>query len=186
MHSLIISFDKYSTFAILASHVVNISPYFQEAERTRPTLVKNVMNDQIILKCDGAGQVENAWRAEKLEDLPDPNLGGHLNSEEFVKLVELSLWCARKRNEERPFMRQVVQNLRENIGLAPMEMSKPEIDFLDVEEEDPLDITSDSAPFSKSSSFSIISNSTGLTADVRLPCMPFRRAPSLPHSDLSR
>lgn len=36
-----------------------------------------------------------------------------------MKLVELSLWCVRKSNLERPYMRQVVQRLRE-IGLAPL------------------------------------------------------------------
>lgn len=37
-----------------------------------------------------------------------------------MKLVELSLWCVQKSNIERPFMRQVVQRLRE-IGLAPLQ-----------------------------------------------------------------
>jgi len=52
-------------------------------------------------------QVEDAWRSERLEGLPDPNLESDLDTQEFVKLVELSLWCVRKRSEERPFMCQV-------------------------------------------------------------------------------
>ena len=50
----------------------------------------------------------------------DSNLGGEYDTDEFVKLVELSLWCVRKSNIERPFMRQVVQRLRE-IGVAPLQ-----------------------------------------------------------------
>jgi hypothetical protein len=58
-------------------------------------------------------------------DLPDPNLGGEYERDEFVRLVELSLWCVRKRSGDRPFMRQVVQKFQE-MGLAPLEPSQPE------------------------------------------------------------
>jgi len=130
--------------------------------------------------------VEDAWRSERLEGLPDPNLESDLDTQEFVKLVELSLWCVRKRSEERPFMCQVVQNMRE-IGLALVGSSKPDIDFLD--EDDNLldtDIISDSAPFSKSSSFEISGPSNLVLPNIHQQAsMPFRRTSNLHHNNFS-
>ncbi|XP_024373082.1 probable LRR receptor-like serine/threonine-protein kinase At1g51880 isoform X3 [Physcomitrium patens] len=88
---------------------------------------------EVLTGCNQMGivhRVADAWVSENLETLPDPNLQGDFDTQEFAKLVELSLWCARIRNEERPFMRQVVQTLRE-IGVGPMDTSRPEISFPD-------------------------------------------------------
>ena len=70
--------------------------------------------------CD---QVFEARRSGNLEGLRDPHLlQGDYDRDEFVDLVDLSLWCVRKSSGNRPFMRQVVQRLRE-IVVAPLESS---------------------------------------------------------------
>ena len=67
-------------------------------------------------------QVFEARKSGKLEALVDASFKGDYDKEEFVNLVDLSLWCVRKNNGNRPFMRQVVQRLRE-IAVAPLESS---------------------------------------------------------------
>ncbi|KAG0575642.1 hypothetical protein KC19_5G019700 [Ceratodon purpureus] len=134
-----------------------------------------------------AQRVEDAWKSESLNMLPDPLLDGDLDIDEFIKLVELALWCARKRNEERPFMRQVVHNLRESISLASLETSKPEIDFLNepsYRDQVMFDITSDSMPFSKTSSFNPSTSSSFMALEVQQPSIPTRR--SIHHMDIGR
>lgn len=132
-------------------------------------------------------QVEDAWKAGSLNMIADPILEGDLDIEEFIKLVELALWCARKRNEERPFMRQVVCNLRENISLASLETSKPEIDFLNEQsyrDQAMFDVLSDSMPFSKTSSFDTTGSSSFVALDAHQPSMPTRRL--IHHMDIGR
>jgi len=59
------------------------------------------------------GQVGEAWREEQVAGLADPNLRDDFDTDELVSLVELALWCARKRSAERPLMNQVVRRLHD-------------------------------------------------------------------------
>jgi len=63
------------------------------------------------------GQVGEARRAEQVYGLADPNLRDDFNGDELVSLVELALWCARRRSAERPLMNQVVRRLHD-LGLG--------------------------------------------------------------------
>lgn len=63
----------------------------------------------------------------------DPNLGGDYDKDEFVILVDLSLKCVRKCSSDRPFMREVVQKLREikleSVAIfCKMDSVHPEVD----------------------------------------------------------
>jgi len=59
------------------------------------------------------GQVCKAWREEQVDGLADPNLQDDFDRDELVRLVELALWCARRRSAERPLMHQVMQRLHD-------------------------------------------------------------------------
>lgn len=120
----------------------------------------------IPLKFVGDGQVAEAWKLQQFDDLLDPNLGGEHDTEELISLVELALWCSRKSSGERPFMRQVVQRLRD-LGFAPPEPSQPDIELGDesqhippfnIDFQSPDDITGDTLPFNDSSSSSTLSS----------------------------
>ncbi|KAG0578777.1 hypothetical protein KC19_4G048700 [Ceratodon purpureus] len=97
-----------------------------------------------------AHRVAESWRMERLDDLPDPNLRGVYVKDEFVTLVELSLWCTRKTGGERPLMRQVVQRLRD-MGLALLSGEVKLMMAMDVEFEPSEGSSPDGIPFSYSS-----------------------------------
>jgi hypothetical protein len=83
-------------------------------------LSSNAVHLTTMKMCD---QVFEARRSGNLEGLRDPHLlQGDYDRDEFVDLVDLSLWCVRKSSGNRPFMSQVVQRLRE-IVVAPLESS---------------------------------------------------------------
>lgn len=131
-----------------------------------------------------AQTVAEAWKLQQFDDLLDPNLGVEHDREELISLVELALWCSRKSSGERPFMRQVVQRLRD-LGFAPPEPSQPDIELGDesqhippfnIDFQSPDDITSDILPFNDSSS------SSTLSSEVKYPGGQYRRRSSLDRS----
>jgi hypothetical protein len=112
-------------------------------------------------------------------DLPDPNLGGEYERDEFLSLVELSLWCVRKRSGDRPFMRQVVRRFRE-MGLAPLEPPQPEsiLEDEDAQVTVPLDIElEETEGFGHSYALPLTDSSCGgLSSNVRHSGLQFRES----------
>jgi len=77
------------------------------------------------------GQVGEAWREEQIDGLVDPNLQDDFDKAELLSLVELALWCARRRSAERPLMQHVVRRLYD-LGLGgTLEIVQDRIDLGD-------------------------------------------------------
>lgn len=53
-----------------------------------------------------------SWKTETSLKLADPNLHGELDEIEYVRLVNLYLWCVKKKRSDRPSMSQVAHKLR--------------------------------------------------------------------------
>jgi len=56
--------------------------------------------------------VFESWKTQTSLKLADPNLYGELDETEYVSLVNLSLWCVKKKSSDRPSMSQVAHKLR--------------------------------------------------------------------------